>query len=126
LFNKKKRDEKFHGMKDEQELRKQLDIIERAAKEAVAADRNAGLEAGQAPPPPLPPGFRSADLDASGNKAPPKDQRQGSRPSEKSVDAGADNRLRQDRCVGSIIYICLYACILLPSLLAMAMSIQCV
>jgi hypothetical protein len=41
LFNKKKRDEKFHGMRNEYELKKQLDMIERSAREAMAADRSA-------------------------------------------------------------------------------------
>lgn len=47
LFNKKKRDEKFHGMRSEQELRKQMDMIERSAREAMAADRAAAAEDGQ-------------------------------------------------------------------------------
>lgn len=41
LFNKKKRDEKFHGMRNEYELKKQLDMIERSAREAMTADRSA-------------------------------------------------------------------------------------
>lgn len=39
LFNKQKRDGKLHGARSELDLKRQLAEIERAAKEAVAADR---------------------------------------------------------------------------------------
>ena len=38
-LNKKNRDEKFHGARSEFELKKQLAEIERAAKDAIAVDR---------------------------------------------------------------------------------------
>ncbi len=39
-YNKKKRDEKFHGMRSEQDLKKQLDQIERAARHAMTASND--------------------------------------------------------------------------------------
>jgi hypothetical protein len=39
LFNKQKKDEKLHGARSEQDLQRQLAEINRAAKEALVADR---------------------------------------------------------------------------------------
>lgn len=39
LATKQKRDEKLHGARSEQDLKRQLAEIERAAREAVALDR---------------------------------------------------------------------------------------
>jgi hypothetical protein len=39
MFNKQKRDEKLHGARSEQDLQRQLNEINRAAKEALVVDR---------------------------------------------------------------------------------------
>ena len=58
LFHKKKREEKLGGIHSERELQHQLEAIEKAAREAVAADRSTYQgqfflnSKRQAPPPP--------------------------------------------------------------------------
>lgn len=62
VFNRKKRDEKLFGNRSERDLQKQLAEIERAANEAIQADRAEHgdiFQAGnvrKAPPPPPRPG----------------------------------------------------------------------
>ena len=43
MFNKQKKAEKLHGMRSEQDLRRQIDEIERAAREAMETDRKDSL-----------------------------------------------------------------------------------